>query len=132
MDIKILDILKKFFLIFREVFDRSEKGILGWKQTIKIDDVDYKGFTRMTCTDRCVIDFHPWCWKHKKDSEKCHLDKDYLKTYCPTPDCGAPIRQISLYKDDLENPYSLTDEEMTKKMLAEGMYFCCAPETRFT
>ena len=88
---------------------------------MKIDDVDYKGFTRMTCTDRCVIDFHPWCWKHKKDTENCHLDKDYLKTYCPTPDCGAPIRQVSLFKEDLENPFSLTDDEWTKKMLAEGM-----------
>ena len=106
-----------YFNIFRETFDKSAKGILKWKSSIRIGDVDFKGFTRMTCTDKCFIEFHPRCWKHKKEAENFGLDKSYLTTYCPTPECTAPIYEVAIFKCDLENPIRFVDEDITKEML---------------
>ena len=50
-------------------------------------------------------------------------DKDYLKIKCPTPDCNAPVYKVSLFKDDLEHPLELTDDELTRKILAGGMKY---------
>ena len=86
---------------------------------MRIEDVDFKGFTRLTCTDKCVIDFHPPCWKHKKEAENFGLDKNYLSTYCPTPNCKGPICEVKIFKCDLENPIRFVDEDITKDMLKE-------------
>jgi len=110
--------------------EKSEHGILNWKSIITNEDIDYKGFTQLKCTDKCIVDFHPWCWKHKKDNDsekekheglhKPLWDKDYLKLKCPTPDCNAPVYKVSIFKDDLEWPLELTDDELTRKILAGG------------
>ena len=71
----------------------------------------------MTCTDKCFIEFHPRCWKHKKEAENFGLDKSYLTTYCPTPECTAPIYEVAIFKCDLKNPIRFVDEDITKAML---------------
>ena len=115
------------YLFFRKIFDKSEKGALNWKSTIKIEDINYKGFTRLNCTDKCIIDFHPWCWKHKKEKENFKLDKDFLTKSCPTPDCNrAFICKIEVFKDGLEQPLELiVDELLMKKILAGGTKNLC-------
>ena len=46
--------------------DKFGQSILKWKAEICQDDLNFKGFYRLTCTEKCHIDFHPWCWKHKR------------------------------------------------------------------
>ena len=127
--INMITLCKSFLL--RNIFEKSERGILNWKSTIKLEDIYYKGFTQLKCTDKCIVDFHPWCWKDKKEDDfkrekhdgllhKTLLDKDYLKLNCPTPDCNAPVFKVSLFKDDLKCPLELTDDELTRKILAGG------------
>jgi hypothetical protein len=66
------------------------------------------------------VDFHPWCWKHKKDKDGINKDKDFLTIWCMTPDCKAPISKVTIVKDDPETPVIITDEDLTAKMVAEG------------
>ena len=105
---------------FRDIFDRSEKGILKWASDIRILDINYKGFTRLKCKEKCEVDFHPWCWKHKKEKEGFHLEKGYLNTECPTPDCNAFICKVSVFKEDWETPIEFIDDDSTKKILTGG------------
>ena len=102
------------------VHDKSDKSsVMKWKAQICVQDLDYKGFYTTDCTEKCHIDFHPWCWKCKKDCDGIKNDKDYLKQNCPTPDCGAPISEITIVKDDPENPIKFKDEKLTERRLIE-------------
>ena len=97
--------------------DKSQ--VLNWKQTICAQDLDYKGFYTTECTEKCHVDFHPWCWKCKKDIDMIKNDKEYLKQNCSTPDCGAPIAYLKVTKDQGQDPIEFKDEELTKRRLEE-------------
>ena len=94
-------------------------GILPWTSTICRQDLDYKGYYTLICTEKCRIDFHFWCWKCKKEEDGKNLDKDYLQDWCLTPDCGAPICKVIVVKDDPNDALELSDDDITKKMLLE-------------
>ena len=79
---------------------QARQSILQWKAEICLQDLDFKGYYYLTCTEKCRIDFHPWCWKHKKDQE-VKKDKDYLQEWCLTPDCKAPFCKITVVKGQL-------------------------------
>ena len=59
--------------------ERHNNSILQWKATICQQDIDYKGYYSLICTEKCCIDFHPWCWQHKKKQDGKKGDKDYLQ-----------------------------------------------------
>ncbi len=76
-------------------------------------------FTRLTCSEKCVVDYHPWCWKVEKERDGGSIDKDYLSRWCKTPDCNAPISKIEIVRDDISNPVVISDNAVTEKMLEE-------------
>ena len=92
------------FLTFRyeecQKLYQGRQSVLQWKAEICLQDLDFKGYYHLTCTEKCRIDFHPWCWKHKKDQE-VKKDKDYLQEWCLTPDCKAPFCKITVVKGQL-------------------------------
>lgn len=95
---------------------KNHQTILEWKAEICLEDLDFKGFYRLACTEKCHIDFHSWCWKHKKDQE-LRKDKDYLHDRCTTPDCEARIVKITVVKDDPDKPIEIMDKRIPEKML---------------
>ena len=95
---------------------KNHQSILEWKAEICLEDLDFKGFYRLACTEKCHIDFHSWCWKHKKDQE-LRKDKDYLHDWCTTPDCEARIVKITVVKDDPDKPIEIMDKRIPEKML---------------
>jgi len=98
---------------------QGRQSILQWKGEICLQDLDFKGYYHLTCTEKCRIDFHPWCWKHKKDQE-VKKDKDYLQEWCLTPDCKAPFCKITVVKDNPDQPIEISDKRITEKMLEKG------------
>merc|ERR1712141_154940 len=48
-----------FYYFFREVFEKSGKNTI----------LNCKGYVRLQCHAKCSIDYHPLCWKHKKDHD---------------------------------------------------------------
>ena len=103
--------------VHKKQVDKSQ--VLHWKQTICVQDLDYKGFYTTECTEKCHVDFHPWCWKSKKDIDMIKNDKEYLKQNCSTPDCGAPIAYLKVTKDQGQDPIEFKDDELTKRRLEE-------------
>ena len=89
--------------------------LLKWRRNIHKTDVGYKGYFRLTCVDRCRIEFHPWCWRNQKDNDGVNLDKEYLSQWCPTPDCGAPLSKIEIIKT--KSVTILEDKELTNKII---------------
>ncbi len=105
----------------QSVHEKSERAkLLQWKATIHERDLDYKGFTRLSCTEKCDIDFHPWCWKNQKELDGTNTDKDYLSRWCLTPDCHSPISKIQIFQVDKKDPVVITDDDVTKKMTKSG------------
>merc|ERR1712083_38197 len=95
---------------------KERHSTLKWKPTICKEDLDFSGYYTLTCTKKCHVDFHPWCWKNKKGKK---LDKDYLQERCFTPDCGAPVSEITIFRNDKE-PVKIKDEKITKRMINNG------------
>ncbi|XP_062392443.1 E3 ubiquitin-protein ligase TTC3 isoform X2 [Sardina pilchardus] len=65
------------------------------KKEIYVTDPGFKGFHRIVCSQRCVVEFHTSCWKKFKTaafSDK--TDKDFLQSICFTPDCSGTITQV--------------------------------------
>ncbi|XP_060074001.1 E3 ubiquitin-protein ligase TTC3-like isoform X2 [Ylistrum balloti] len=66
-------------------------------------DPDFKGFVRIRCDSKCVIEFHTQCWKVYKcqfgDMDRV-ADKEMLDKNCPTPQCQAVIIKIIIFKQD--------------------------------
>ena len=92
---------------------------MNWKTTIKLNDLDFKGYVRLQCHAKCSIDYHPLCWKHKKDQDVIAKDKNILLHNCSTPDCGVPIVKVTIIKENLEE-LEIKDDELTKRKLAEA------------
>ncbi|KAM6147135.1 E3 ubiquitin-protein ligase TTC3 isoform 4-T4 [Phoenicopterus ruber ruber] len=68
------------------------------KNQIFFTDPDFKGFIRITCCQRCRVEFHINCWKKLKTinySDK--NDKDFLQELCFTPDCTGLISKIVIF-----------------------------------
>ena len=58
---------------------RYNNSILQWKAAICQQDINFKGYYSLICTEKCCIDFHPWCWQDKKKQDGKKGDKDYLQ-----------------------------------------------------
>ncbi|KAK1800424.1 hypothetical protein P4O66_005652, partial [Electrophorus voltai] len=71
---------------------------LGHTVQIYFTDPDFKGFIRMSCCQRCKVEFHISCWKKFKTSEFSDKnDKDFLQDSCFTPDCMGRICHIVIF-----------------------------------
>ncbi|XP_076876166.1 E3 ubiquitin-protein ligase TTC3 isoform X2 [Brachyhypopomus gauderio] len=71
---------------------------LGHAVQIYFTDPDFKGFIRMSCCQRCKVEFHISCWKkYKAASFSDKNDKDFLHGSCFTPDCTGRIRHIVIF-----------------------------------
>ncbi|XP_052529754.1 E3 ubiquitin-protein ligase TTC3 isoform X5 [Tympanuchus pallidicinctus] len=68
------------------------------KIQIFFTDPDFKGFIRITCCQRCRVEFHTSCWKKLKTANYSDKnDKDFLQELCFTPDCTGLISKIVIF-----------------------------------
>ena len=67
---------------------------MTWSRCIIEDDIDYRGFVRILCENRCKIDYHNYCWKSRKSEAGEKNDKDFLYMVCDTPDCNGKVKEI--------------------------------------
>ncbi|CAM9634025.1 unnamed protein product [Bubo scandiacus] len=68
------------------------------KVQIFFTDPDFKGFIRITCCQRCRVEFHISCWKKLKTTNYSDKnDKDFLQELCFTPDCTGLISKIVIF-----------------------------------
>ncbi|XP_026556304.1 E3 ubiquitin-protein ligase TTC3 isoform X2 [Pseudonaja textilis] len=68
------------------------------KIQIYFNDPDFKGFIRIVCCERCLVEFHLSCWKKVKAAKYCDKnDKDILQEMCFTPDCSGLISKITVF-----------------------------------
>ena len=110
----------------RDCFDKQAwSGLLFWSNFIRIKDVDYKGYYRLTCQDRCKIEFHPHCWKEQKGRQDLKNDKDFLNMPCLTPDCNGLIVEIVRFPgNNAAKPVILKADQapvLTKPLEIQGL-----------
>ncbi|XP_011609465.2 E3 ubiquitin-protein ligase TTC3 isoform X1 [Takifugu rubripes] len=75
---------------------RSEK-CLG-KPEIYLTDPDFKGFIRIRCCQKCVVEYHMTCWKSYKTLSSCEKnEKEFLQGPCLTPDCIGQICSVEIF-----------------------------------
>ncbi|XP_034033385.1 E3 ubiquitin-protein ligase TTC3 [Thalassophryne amazonica] len=67
------------------------------KAEIFFNDPDFKGFIRMCCCQRCIVEYHISCWKTLKTSFPEKNEKDFLEEPCFTPDCVGQICSIKIF-----------------------------------
>ncbi|XP_065056141.1 E3 ubiquitin-protein ligase TTC3-like isoform X2 [Rhopilema esculentum] len=56
------------------------------------DDLDFKGYIQMKCSEACKIEYHSVCWqkvKKKLNFKDQSPLKDFLNRKCLTPDCSG-------------------------------------------
>ena len=110
----------------RDCFDKQAwSGLLFWSNFIRIKDVDYKGYYKLTCQDRCKIEFHPHCWKEQKGRQDLKNDKDFLNMPCLTPDCNGLIVEIVRFPgNNAAKPVILKADQapvLTKPLEIQGL-----------
>ena len=98
----------------KDCFDKQAwSGLLFWSNFIRTKDVDYKGYYRLTCQDRCKIEFHPYCWKEQKGRQGLKNDKEFLNMPCLTPDCNGVIIEIVRFPgSNVAKPVILKADQM--------------------
>ncbi|KAL2095421.1 hypothetical protein ACEWY4_010140 [Coilia grayii] len=65
------------------------------KREIYLTDPGFKGFHRVVCNQRCVVEFHTTCWKKFKTATfPDKTDKDFLQKTCFTPDCTGTVCHV--------------------------------------
>ncbi|KAI5629191.1 E3 ubiquitin-protein ligase TTC3 isoform X2 [Silurus asotus] len=65
---------------------------------IYFTDPDFKGFIRLSCCQRCKVEYHMNCWKKfKSASFSDKSEKDFLQNLCFTPDCTGTICHIVIF-----------------------------------
>ncbi|KAM3837204.1 E3 ubiquitin-protein ligase TTC3 isoform 3-T3 [Vipera latastei] len=68
------------------------------KINIYFNDPDFKGFIRIACCERCIVEFHLSCWKKVKATRYYDKnDKDILQAMCFTQDCCGLISKITVF-----------------------------------
>uniref|UniRef100_A0A4W4FM73 RING-type E3 ubiquitin transferase n=1 Tax=Electrophorus electricus TaxID=8005 RepID=A0A4W4FM73_ELEEL len=96
---------------------------LGHTVQIYFTDPDFKGFIRMSCCQRCKVEFHISCWKKFKTSEFSDKnDKDFLQDSCFTPDCMGRICHIVIFGST-----GLIKCEVGFRVKSSGSKFTVAP-----
>ncbi|XP_064470323.1 uncharacterized protein LOC135385077 [Ornithodoros turicata] len=68
-------------------------------RNIYYSDPDFKGFQQLHCHSKCVIQYHPSCWKDHRDDMNL-TEKGFLGTVCPTPDCKDIIIEVETIEKD--------------------------------
>ncbi|XP_076017533.1 E3 ubiquitin-protein ligase TTC3 [Genypterus blacodes] len=69
-----------------------------FKKEIYFTDPDFKGFIRISCCERCIVEYHIACWKTFKTTSFLEKnEKDFLQEACLTPDCGGQICNIQIF-----------------------------------
>lgn len=69
------------------------------QRNIYYTDPDFRGFQQLHCHSKCVIQYHPLCWKECKESTNL-TEKGFLGTVCPTPDCKDIIIRVEIIEKD--------------------------------
>ena len=60
---------------------------------------DFKGYTLLRCSEKCMIGYHPLCWrKYKSSLPECTSEKGFLSSPCITPDCPGIINYIAIFE----------------------------------
>ncbi|XP_071490474.1 uncharacterized protein [Diadema antillarum] len=67
------------------------------KREIYLSDLDFKGYIKVRCSERCQLEYHTACWKTIKANMNISIEKDALNTPCPTPDCVGTLDSIKVY-----------------------------------
>ncbi|XP_013775188.1 E3 ubiquitin-protein ligase TTC3-like [Limulus polyphemus] len=72
----------------------------NFNKSIFYHDVDFRGFTRLRCSEQCSLEYHPSCWKQMKDQIKMKNEKEFVNSRCMTPDCKGTITIIVIVDKD--------------------------------
>ncbi|PIK33307.1 hypothetical protein BSL78_29882 [Apostichopus japonicus] len=70
------------------------------RHEIYFNDMYFKGYVEVLCTEHCKVDYHTNCWKKLKDIRQRNTYRDMLGGTCFTPDCFGVIDDISIYGED--------------------------------
>ncbi|KAL1487365.1 hypothetical protein MTO96_030979 [Rhipicephalus appendiculatus] len=69
------------------------------QKTIYYSDPDFKGFQQVHCASKCLVQYHPACWREYRESRNL-TEKGFLGEACPTPDCcGVVVKVEAIEKD---------------------------------
>ncbi|XP_075549708.1 uncharacterized protein LOC142583223 isoform X3 [Dermacentor variabilis] len=69
------------------------------QKAIYYSDPDFKGFQQLHCASKCLIQYHPACWREYRES--CNLtEKGFLGEACPTPDCCGVVMKVEAIEKD--------------------------------
>nr|XP_054760761.1 E3 ubiquitin-protein ligase TTC3-like [Lytechinus pictus] len=67
------------------------------KREMYLSDLDFKGYIKVKCSERCYIDYHINCWKALKNERNITGgEREALKTPCSTPDCLGTLSDIKV------------------------------------
>lgn len=69
------------------------------QRSIYYSDPDFKGFQQVHCHSKCLVQYHPACWKEHRDAENL-TEKGFLGQVCPTPDCLDLIVKLETIEKD--------------------------------
>ncbi|XP_024921263.1 E3 ubiquitin-protein ligase TTC3 isoform X2 [Cynoglossus semilaevis] len=76
---------------------RFEKCNTSSKVEIYLTDPDFKGYIRISCCQRCSVEYHVTCWKTLRTLTFFEKnDKDFLHETCLTPDCVGRICSVQI------------------------------------
>ncbi|XP_030834665.1 uncharacterized protein LOC585630 [Strongylocentrotus purpuratus] len=93
------------------------------KREMYFSDLDFKGYIKVQCSERCYIDYHINCWKAIKNESNILGEKEALKTKCSTPDCLGTLSYIKVIEGNgiiktefkVEKPPKPAKDEAKKK-----------------
>jgi hypothetical protein len=59
--------------------------------------LDFKGYVRVQCTEKCKVEFHHACWRSLRDAKR--VTADGLESHCFTPDCVGRVDHFLGYDE---------------------------------
>ena len=70
------------------------------------DDIGFKCFYELVCTEKCSVTLHQVCWKVYKENRGSAnaSERELLTSQCLTPDCKGIIAKIMKQEKDRDNP----------------------------
>lgn len=69
------------------------------QKSIYYSDPDFRGFQQLRCASKCLIQYHPTCWREYRESRNL-TEKGFLGEMCPTPDCRDTIIKVETIEKD--------------------------------
>lgn len=69
------------------------------QKPIYYSDPDFKGFQQLHCASKCLVQYHPACWREYRESRNL-TEKGFLGEACPTPDCCGVVMKVEAIEKD--------------------------------